>query len=267
MPHVIYRSSGKTLSGLPLWMEKLFLKFSFRASRRVLVSVSSGDFLTWLSHLPETRGKLKVVNTVVDALPTHELLRKASRMIVNRNETSSFFTLLYVGRLHSEKLVDQLIWMMKFVLGESDIQLSKPIQIILVGDGPERKRLEQLAGELGVKEHIQLTGYMPNEQIVSYYSHADIFVSPLTGSSLREAALFGLPIVAYEMDWVVGTFQHDENILFAKPGNPRDMAQQVVRLLKEPELAHRIGQKAKELAWKTWGDVNIKEALASSFEE
>jgi glycosyltransferase involved in cell wall biosynthesis len=188
-------------------------------------------------------------------------------MIVNRNQTSSFFTLLYVGRLHSEKLVDQLIWMMKFVLGESDIQLSKPIQIILVGDGPERKRLEQLAGELGVKEHIQLTGYMPNEQIVSYYSHADIFVSPLTGSSLREAALFGLPIVAYEMDWVVGTFQHDENILFAKPGNPRDMAQQVVRLLKEPELAHRIGQKAKELAWKTWGDVNIKEALASSFEE
>jgi len=120
---------------------------------------------------------------------------------------------------------------------------------------------------LGVKEYIQFLGYIPNEQIADYYSNSDIFVSPLTGNSLREAALFGLPIVAYEMDWVVGIFQHNENILFAKPGDPQDMAQQVIRLLKEPELAVHIGQKGRELALRTWGDKNIKEELARSFEK
>jgi hypothetical protein len=44
------------------------------------------------------------------------------------------------------------------------------------------------------------------------------------------------------------------------------MAQQVIRLLKEPELAIRIGQKARELVLKTLGDANIKEELARSFE-
>lgn len=265
MPHVIYESSGKSLSGLPLWLEKLFLKFSFHVSARVLTSQAFGNFVEWLSNKPEAKNKLKVVETIVDALPTHDFLQKASQMHVNRCETSSF-TLLYVGRLHSDKLVDQLIHMIKFILVDSTIQLSKPIQLILIGDGHERKKLVGLAEELGVRENIKFIGYLPNEQIASYYFSSDVFVSPLTGSSLREAALFGLPIVAYEMDWVVETFRHNENILFAKPGNPHDMAQQVIRLLKEPGLAIRIGQKAKRLAWKTWGEVDIKEALAHSFE-
>jgi glycosyltransferase involved in cell wall biosynthesis len=267
MPHVIYESSGRSLSGLPFWLEKLFLKFSFQASARVLTSHAFGNFVEWLSIKSEAKNKLKVVDTIVDALPTHDFLQKASQINVNRSEASSFFTLLYVGRLHSEKLVDQLIEMVKYVLTDPDIRLLKPIQLIIIGDGRERKKLEGLAEELGVRENIKFIGYIPNEQIASYYYNSDVFVSPLTGSSLREAALFGLPIVAYEMDWVVEMFQHNENILFAKPGNPQDMAGQVIRLLKEPELAIRIGQKAKELAWKKWGNVNMKEELARSFEE
>ena len=267
MPHVIYASSGKTLTGFPLWIENLFLKFSFQASSRVLTSYAFGDFVEWLSNKPEAKNKLKVVNIVVDALPTHDLYKKASEMLVNRNHVSPFFTLLYVGRLHPEKLVDQLIRMMKFVLIDSNIQLPKPIQMILIGDGAERKNLEGLAEALGVKDYVKFLGYLPNECITDYYSEADIFVSPLTGNSLREAALFGLPIVAYEMDWVVGMFQHNENILFAKPGDPQDMAQQVIRLLKEPELAIRIGQNVRELVLKTLGEANIKEELARSFEE
>lgn len=266
MPHVIYASSGKTLSGLPLWIEKLFLKFSFQTSARVLTCHAFGDFVKWLSNKAEVKNKLKVINTVVDALPTHDFYKKASKMPAHRDQTSPFFRLLYVGRLHSEKLVDQLIRMIKFILDDSNISLPKPVRMILIGDGAERKNLETLAEGLGVKEYIQFLGYLPNEQIADYYNHSDIFVSPLTGNSLREAALFSLPIVAYEMDWVVGMFRHDENILFAKPGNPQDMGQQVMRLLKEPELAIRIGQKARELALKTWGDVNIKEDLARSFE-
>jgi glycosyltransferase involved in cell wall biosynthesis len=266
MPHVIYESSGKTLSGLPLWIEKLFLKFSFDASDKVLVSHASGGFVKWLSDQPRVKNKLQVVNAIVDALPTNDFYKKASEMPMSSDRTSSFFTLLYVGRLHSEKLVDQLIQVMKYVLTDPDTPLSKPIRMIIIGDGPERKHLEALVEALGVKESIQFLGYLPNDQIANYYNESDIFVSPLTGNSLREAALFGLPIVAYEMDWVVEMFQHNENILFAKAGDPQDMAGQVIRLLKEPELAIRIGHKAKELAWQTWGDVNMEEELARSFE-
>jgi len=266
MPHIIYKTSGKTLSGLPLWIEKVFVRSSFGSSKRVLVSHASGDYVKWLSNMPEAKNKLKVVDTIVDAMPTYEFVEQSFKMSWNRDHTSPFFILLYVGRLHSEKLVDQLIWMMKFVLSDSNIQLSKPIQMILIGDGPERQTLEKLSRELGVEDSIKFIGYLPNEQLADYYSEADIFVSPLTGNSLREAALFGLPIVAYEMDWVVGMFRHNKNILFAKPGDPRDMAQQVIRLLRDPELAIHIGQNTREFAWKTWGDTNIEEELAHSFE-
>ena len=265
MPHVIYASSHESLSGLPLWLEKLFIKLSFDTSARVLTCRAFGDFVKWLSDEPKIKRKLRVVGVVVDALPSDDFLQKASPMRVNRNQTS-FFTLLYVGRLHSEKLADQLIRMIKFILTDSTMQLLKPIQLILIGDGPERKNLEELAEQLGVKEHVTFIGYLPSDQIANYYNKADIFVSPLTGNSLREAALFGLPIVAYEMDWVVQLFKHNEDILFAEPGNPQDMARQVIRLLKEPDLAARVGGNARELAWRAWGNTGIKEELARSFE-
>lgn len=266
MPHIIYESSGRSLSGLPLWIEKLFLKFSFQASAKVLTSRDFGDFVKWLSNKPEAKDKLKVVDTIVDAVPPPIFIEKVSRIARDINESSPFFTMLYVGRLHPEKLVDQLVQMVKYLLTDPNIQLPKPIQMILIGDGPERKRLEALAESLGVMEYIRFVGYLPNEEIADYYLTADIYVSPLTGNSLREAALFGLPIVAYEMDWVVEMFKHNENILFAKPGDPQDMAQQVMRLLKERELAIQIGQRAREFAWRAWGTVNIKEELARSFE-
>jgi len=267
MPHVIYESSGKSLSGLPLWIETWFIKFSFWVSKRVLVSHASGDvYLKWLSNKSEVKNKLKVVDTIVEVLPSHAFCKSASQMPVNRSQTSLFFTVLYVGRLHTEKLVDQLIRMIKLILSDPDIQLSKPVRMILIGDGPQRKDLEELADKLGVKENVTFLGYLPNEHIADYYSDADVFVSPLTGNSLREAALFGLPIVAYEMDWVVGMFQHNKNILFAKPGSPQEMAQQVIRLLREPELADRIGQRAREIVLKTCGHTNIKEDLTRCFE-
>jgi glycosyltransferase involved in cell wall biosynthesis len=219
-----------------------------------------------LSNEHEAKDKLKVVDTIVDAVPPSIFMEKASRITRAPNYTSSIFTLLYVGRLHAEKLVDQLIQMVKFILDDSNSQLPKPFQMILIGDGPERTCLEALAESLGVKEYIRFVGFLPNEELADYYNQSDIFVSPLTGNSLREAALFALPIVAYEMDWVIGVFQHDENILFAEPGNPKDMGQQVIRLFKEPELAFHIGQRAKELAWKIWGESNIKKELAQSFE-
>jgi glycosyltransferase involved in cell wall biosynthesis len=265
MPHVIYESSHQSMSGFPFWLEKLFIKLSFDASARVLTCRGFGDFVKWLSDEPKIKRKLRVVDAVVDALPPYDFLQKASAIHLNRNQTS-FFTLLYVGRLHSEKLVDQLIRMIKFILTDSTIQLLKSIQLILIGDGSERKNLEELAQKFGVTEHVQFIGYLPHNQIANYYSKADIFVSPLTGNSLREAALFGLPIVAYEMDWVVQMFKHNENILFAEPGNPQDMARQVIRLLKEPDLAARVGRKARELAWRVWGNTNIKDELARSFE-
>ena len=266
MPHIIYGSSGRSLSGLPLWIEKVFLKLSFMGSTRVLTSHAFGNFVEWLSNKPEVKGKLKVVNTIGDAVPPPIFVEKASRIVRNPSCLSNSVTILYVGRLHPEKLVDQLIQTIRFILDDSTVQFSKSLQLILIGDGPERGRLEALAESFGVKEYIKFVGYLPVEEIADYYSRSDIFLSPLTGNSLREAALFGLPIVAYEMDWVVGVFQHNKNILFAKPGNPQDMAQQVIRLLKEPELAIRIGQSSRELAQKTWGEANLKEELARSFE-
>ncbi|MEZ0446841.1 glycosyltransferase family 4 protein [Cellulomonas sp. ICMP 17802] len=88
---------------------------------------------------------------------------------------------LYVGRLHREKGVDLLIRSM----GDVDSVLD------VVGDGPERARLEHLASELRLGERVKFHGALPPPEIATMMSRTAVVVVP---SRRRE----GLPLVVME---------------------------------------------------------------------
>lgn len=260
MPEEIYRNTGKSMSGLPLWLERIFLTLSFAFSHRVLTGKNISTVIDWLSSIRSIRRKLAIIDTLVEELPSVEFYKRLVDGVIFPRSTDEF-NILYVGRLHKEKAIEDLIEMLRLIQ-ESGVRA----RLEIVGEGPERRNLEELATNIGVREKVDFVGPRPSEDLVDYYRHADVFVSPLTGTSLREAALCGTAVVAYDMDWVRGLLIHEENALLAEPRNVKELARQVARVLTDKRLRETIAHNLQQLALEYWKPEKVRIAMRQAFE-
>lgn len=102
--------------------------------------------------------------------------------------------LLNLGRLGTEKNLSELLELFAIVLTQSS-----KLTLLIVGDGPARKELEELAQKLKIHDHVIFTGMVEPSQVYKYYQLGDIFVSASTsetqGLTYVEAAANGLPLL------------------------------------------------------------------------
>ena len=139
------------------------------------------------------------------------------------------------------------------------------IILLVIGGGPKKNNLQKLAFELKVNNIVNFLGSFPNNKIPRYLMGSHVFVSPLTGTSLREAALCGLPIIAYRMDWISNLLKNEETALLVEPGDYTEMAKQVLRLIDDKELCHKLSVNIKKLALQLWSLEGIENDLAKVF--
>lgn len=265
MPEIIYKNTGRSLSRLPVWFEKLMIFLSFLSAHKILTGHSFGNFVKWLSKKRIARRKLIVVNKLVESLPSDDFFVTLSKEEGNkRYRREGYFILVYVGRLHREKLVCDLIKMMKSI--KENYEGNKKIILNIIGDGPEKIGLAQMARSYGVDNMVNFIGYVKNEELPHHLLRADVFVSTLTGTALREAAVCGLPIVAYNLDWIVGLLEHEKNALLVTPGDFEGLAYQVMRLYKDSEFRKKLSESSKSLALSLWTPTNMRENLKEIFE-
>jgi glycosyltransferase involved in cell wall biosynthesis len=127
---------------------------------------------------------------------------------------------IFFGRLKNHKNVDVLLRAIALV------KQSRPdLTCAIVGNGPERGRLTQLAGELGLERQVRFHGELPDEQVIAVAKASRLFVQPSTkeggGSiALLEANACGLPAIG--IDHPLGLdhslIEEDRNGWWAQPG-------------------------------------------------
>ncbi len=112
-------------------------------------------------------------------------------------------TVLFVGRLQQRKRVD---WLLRACAA-----LPEPApRLIIVGDGPERSRLERLAEQ--VYPSAEFVGARHGEQLTPYWQAADLFVLPGTGGlAVQEAMSFALPVIVARGDGTQDDLVRPEN--------------------------------------------------------
>lgn len=105
-----------------------------------------------------------------------------------------YHVLLNLGRLGTEKNLGELLDFFATALLQN-----QKLTFLFVGDGPEKKSLEELSANLGIDKHVIFVGMVEPSQVQEYYQLADVFVSASTsetqGLTYIEAAANGLPLL------------------------------------------------------------------------
>ncbi len=155
--------------------------------------------------------------------------------------------ILYVGRLVYYKGLDYLLEALKQV----------DAQLVLVGKGDERTRLERKTRELGIANQVHFAGYVPDEELPLYYSVADIFVLPSIspaeafGIVQVEAMSYGLPVVNTNLPTGVPfVSQHNQTGLTVPPEDAEQLASSINMLIERKEMRRRFSKNARKRARK-----------------
>jgi glycosyltransferase involved in cell wall biosynthesis len=123
------------------------------------------------------------------------------------------------------------------------------MKCLIVGDGKERKVLEDLARNLGVGERVIFTGHVPQDP-AAYMALMNVFVHPSLDEGLPyvifEAMSLGLPIVSSNVGGIPEQITDGKSGLLVPPGNPSAIAEAVTRCLTHPQLARDLGRNAYE---------------------
>ena len=157
--------------------------------------------------------------------------------------TRSRSRLLFVGRLVEKKGVRYLLEAMPAILAEMpDASLS------IAGFGPEEARLREQVKELGVGDHVEFLGAVPQTDLPGLYRGAAALVVPFVeardgdqeglGLVMVEALGCGCPVVTTSIPAVKDVFGGDWPEFCATPGSASSLAEQVVGLLRVPGRAH-----------------------------
>lgn len=117
--------------------------------------------------------------------------------------------LVFVGRLAEEKRVEELL---RFRAGMGPGKVT----LLLVGDGPDRNRLESVAADLGLGvPDVVFAGMVPAEQVADWYQLGDLFVSASTsetqGLTYAEALAAGVPVLCRADPCLLGVVRDGEN--------------------------------------------------------
>lgn len=178
---------------------------------------------------PHTRSSVSVIPNGVDL---RRFKPPASRQRSNAR-------IIYVGRLIANKGPDIALSAFREVHREmSDATL------LMVGDGPMRKRLENYARSNHITHSVEFLGL--REDVADLMRQSEVFVRPsfVEGMPLTvlEAMACGLPVVASNVGGVSEIVQNGETGLVVPPGSVASVASALLRLLGDETLSRKMGE-------------------------
>ncbi|MCP1309501.1 glycosyltransferase family 4 protein [Paenibacillus tyrfis] len=179
--------------------------------------------------------------------------------------------------VHHENQVPQLISVCRLVpakgldtLLQACAELKRrgqPFVLHLIGDGPIRTELEELAQQLGIYEETIFYGYMLHPE--DFMPFFDVFVLPSRaeafGSVFAEAALCGLAVVGTNVGGIAEQIEHGTNGLLVPVNDVQGLATALEKVIGDPMYRYQLSRVALEKALKTYSMTRVVQQLRNVY--
>ena len=156
---------------------------------------------------------------------------------------------LYVGRVDPEKSLANAV-----VAFAGVVEKIPEAEMVIVGDGTDRRRLIDLAEALGITKQVKFPGRIMEPDVIDIYRSSTVFVTAseteTQGIVLIEAAAVGLPLVAVDAGAVRELCQNRKNGILCRPGDFDGMTGALVKILNSKALQEQYGATSLEVAKK-----------------
>ena len=165
-------------------------------------------------------------------------------------------------RLFPKNGVEYFVRAMPYIVDRVDAEA------VLVGDGPERARLEALAAELGVADRLRFLGARPNADMPGLLASAELAVFPslmeATSVAALEAMACEIPVAASRVGGLPEIVDESVGGLF-EPADPKSLSDKVVDLLTSGGLEER-GRRARRRVVERWSNDRLAERHLEIYE-
>jgi glycosyltransferase involved in cell wall biosynthesis len=165
---------------------------------------------------------------------------------VRRTEREKVARFVFVGRLVVVKSVDLLLEALRL--------MPHRVSLTVIGDGPERERLEHMAADIE-RHDIEFVGFLSHQEIVGHFQNARALVMPSLaeagGTNVIEAMASGLPVIGSDWGGIADYLTVETGILVkpsSRAGFVEGLAAAMTKLIEDPKLAEEMGRQARERA-------------------
>jgi glycosyltransferase involved in cell wall biosynthesis len=226
------------------------------------VALSQKD-VSALRNLGLKQSKIYCVPNGVDTLQ-FKRQEPSKRVLRKYGFPSSGRVVLCVGRVSRNKGLHYLILAASELKKEID-----DLFILIVGPSSDisyKNSLTNLAGSTGTSDIVHFADNVPDDDLVSLYSRADLFVLPSEQETLPlvvlEAMASGCPVIATSVGGIPEIITSRKNGLLVKPSNVEGIIQGIRMLLNDDNLRRRIGEQGRKTAGEYSWDKIARRVLA-----
>lgn len=189
---------------------------------------------------------LKIPDKKIIYLPNFTIPEKYEERNIDKIKSNQF---LYVGRLSKEKGVQILIEAVHILINKNKLNA----KLIVIGDGSERTKLEELTNLLGLKKNISFLGKLPRSTLSKYYLECLAVVIPSicmeTGPLVAyEAMSYHAPIIASNIGELSNHVENNKNGFLFEMRNKKMLAYYLKKLYGNIKLSKALGDEGYKIA-------------------
>lgn len=203
----------------------------------------------------------KNIEVIPNGIDINRLKSQGSRLKAREKlKLGDEFVIMTIARLEKVKGLEYLIKAIHILKTSSLQRPAFSPQLFIIGDGSERRNLENLVQELRLGDKVQFLGQLPNSEVPEYLAAADCFCLPSLkegfGIAILEAMAAGLPVIATDVGGIPEIIEDGVNGILVKPKEPKEIVQAIIKIYSQPEFAQNLVKNSRtNLEKYNWQDI------------